>query len=87
MLTKTATTSIAKAMIFIMISLFFAVPSDGIEFAIVTQSNTALLSLESWSTRLGMGVLRSTENLTATAIMVSEVALMEKNRLGNQNFL
>ncbi|CAN1174600.1 hypothetical protein LINPERPRIM_LOCUS10007 [Linum perenne] len=87
MLTKTVMTSIAKAIIFIMISLFCTVPSDGMEFAITTQSNIPLLSLESWSTRLGIGVLRSTENLTATVIIVSEVALMEKNLLGNQKFL
>ncbi|CAN1178634.1 hypothetical protein LINPERHAP2_LOCUS33779 [Linum perenne] len=54
------------------------------KFAIATQTSTPLLSLESWSTRLGMGVLRSTESLTATVVTVKEVALMEKSLVGNQ---
>ena len=59
-------------------------PREGMELAITTQKKTLLLSLASWSWRLGMGVLRSKESLTQTEMKVRVVALSEKYLQGNQ---
>ena len=61
-------------------------PREGMELAITTQKKTLLLSLASWSWRLGMGVLRSKESLTQTEMKVSVVALSEKYLQGNQYY-
>lgn len=86
MLTTSVTTRIAKATRFIKRSLLSIEPREGIELPITVQTKTLLLSLDSWSWRLGMEVLRSTESLIPTPMKVREVALREKNLQGNQNF-
>ena len=60
-------------------------PREGMVLAIAMQIMTVPLSLESWSRRPGMAVLRSTGSLTATPKRVRVAELREKYRLGNQN--
>lgn len=53
--------------------------------AITVQRSAEELSLASWSCLRGMEVLRSTENLVATAMKVRVAALRGKREEGNQS--